>query len=950
MALPDLARWRRLEALVEAALEQPEDSRLAWLAAQPEDESLRRDALRLLRASSDAPDWLQPPAQTRVGQKLGAWRVVRELGRGGMGVVYLGEREDGQFRQRAAIKLLSAALASEGRRARFLAERQLLAELEHPGIARLIEGGATEDGLPWFALEYVDGVGLTEFCAREALTVDARLRLLLQVCDVVRFAHSRLVVHRDLKPGNILVTADGQVKLLDFGIAKLLDAARADATHELRPLTPAYAAPEQQRGGSVTVATDVWALGVLLYELLTGRRPFEAPEGDAAALIDAVLHRDPPPPSAVVGDAALARQLRGDLDTIVLRALAKEPERRYASVESLADDLQRHLAVRPIRARPDRLGYRLGKYVRRHRWGVAGAALAVSLLVGAGIGLVWQAERARAEANRAELVKEFMVDLFALGDPDRAQGREVTARELLAEGARRVETTFAGEPRLLAEFRRLIGTLYLRVGDTAVAIETLGQAVADSVQAFGDGSREALLARLDLAEARLAAGDAALAESELAALMPQAQRAGAALHARALALTGDALRAQSRYADAESSLRQALDIDRGRGAEGEAIARDLYYLGGLALGRGEYGAAKAHLEEALSIFNSDFGESSTNVALVLRDLGSTSAGLGDHAGAERLLRRSLAIYERLLGDRHPSVAHTAALLAAVLRDSGRSAEAEPLLRRALEIDRARFGPRHERTLSDRHQLALTLIELGQLDAAAEQFAEASRAAARGDAPHGLRGALELGRGALALARQDHREADTAYRTAAEEFELDADGAGGMALALRGLGYSALLQARNDEAVVALRRALAAAAALPPNDPNRILILANLSQAEAIAGDGAAALQHADAAELAADRLPRAHRLRGLALLARARAELASGQPQAAAATLRHFDAAKAPPYAPYTAAEAALLRHAVARAEASPEACALRPDAVEPGWPVWLQAEARAADAACAEG
>ncbi len=950
MALPDPAHWRALDALVEQALELPEEQREAWLLGQAVPEALRADALRLVRAVGAAPAWLSPPAQARVGQRIGAWRIGRELGRGGMGVVYLGEREDGPFSQRAAIKLLSAALASEARRARFLAERQMLAELDHPGIARLIEGGTTEDALPWFAMEFVDGVPITEHA--HGLGLRQRLALFLQVCEVVRFAHSRLVVHRDLKPGNILVTAEGQVKLLDFGIAKLLDAARADATHELRPLTPAYASPEQHRGEAVGVATDVWSLGVLLCELLSGQRPFRGEAADGS-LVRAMLDGAPTPPSQLAAPDA-ARALRGDLDTIVLRCLAREPERRYSSVEALAEDVRRHLDLRPIRARPDEFGYRVGRFLQRQRAGVAVVSLILVLITTSGVGLWWQAERARAEAVRAELVKEFLVGLFAQGDPNLAQGRDLSARELLEEGERRVEAHFAGEPQLSAEFRRLLGGLYLRLGEYSRAQEALAQAAAESEIAFGADAGHTLETQLDLAEAQVASGQFEAAEATLLPRMTLAGASAPAVHARARALLGEALRGQQRFADAEGQLRTALDLDRQAGGErSEAVARDLYYLGGLALGRGDYGEARSHLEAALSIFRSDFGGENTQVAQVLRDLGSTSVALGDASQAERLLRQSHTMYRRLLGDDHPTVAHTAALLAGVLRETGQLGEAETLLREALVVHARRFGESHARSISDRHQLALVLLETGRLDEAAAEFDRASQLAARGETPHALRGALEIGRGALMLARADYAAAESAYRTALREFESAPEGADpAIALALRGAGLAALLLDRADVAVADLEQAQRAYAAAPRTDPNRILIAANLAQALAVAARGEDALRIARESSRAVGDLPPEHRLRGLVAQARARAELAAGLPEAAAASLATLAREAPQPYAPYAEAERVLLSAAIAlagdeRAARAP-ACA-RLGRLDPAsLPPWLARERAELAAACA--
>ncbi len=393
MRTPSSPEWDRVSLILDSLLDRPEHE---WAAALDErcgdDAALRRQVLRLLAAHRRANGFLSRPfslaAPTLTGEleeafakeevaapeRVGSWRLLRELGRGGMAVVYLAERTGEQFSQRGALKLVHAGLGSGEILARFRRERQILAGLNHPYIARLLDGGRAEDGRPYLIMEYVEGRPLTRYCRERALDVEARLRLFVNICHAVQHAHVRLVVHRDLKPSNILITDAGEPRLLDFGIAKLLaqDETAATLTRTGLPLmTPEYAAPEQLRGEAVSTATDVYALGLILYELLAGRHPWRDPIG--AANGDSAGRREPPRPSLAMADRVLRRRLAGDLDTIVLMALREEPARRYASAEALARDIERHLAGLPVSARPDTVGYRARKFASRHRWGVRSA-------------------------------------------------------------------------------------------------------------------------------------------------------------------------------------------------------------------------------------------------------------------------------------------------------------------------------------------------------------------------------------------------------------------------------------------------------------------------------------------------------------------------------------------------------------------------------------------------
>jgi eukaryotic-like serine/threonine-protein kinase len=399
------------------------------------------------------------------GQVFGDYRLLERVSRGGMGEVYLAERADGAFESRVAVKLLRASIDSDVRTRRFARERQLLARLEHPGIARLLDGGSGPQDIPFLVMEWVDGEPITAHVQRQQLKLESRLKLFADVCRAVSYAHRNLIVHRDLKPSNILVTRDGKVKLLDFGIGKLLS---ADEDQSLTrtgavPMTQAYAAPEQILGHQVTTATDVFALGVVLYELVTGERPHRrdahAPAALAAQVDTEVVTRPSEKLRRQTGDSAarrISRRLKGDLDTIILTALRRESDRRYASAEALLEDLRRHSEGLPIRARPDTAGYRIGKFLRRHSIGVTATALVMFALVGALSFSLWQSAGRKAEAERANAVQEFLISVFRAADPRVNAGENLTARELLDLAESRVGEEFVNRPRIQAELLTVI--------------------------------------------------------------------------------------------------------------------------------------------------------------------------------------------------------------------------------------------------------------------------------------------------------------------------------------------------------------------------------------------------------------------------------------------------------------------------------------------------------------
>ncbi len=543
----DAATWATLNRLLEEALDRPPAERAAWLESlAPEVAALAPHLRELLQraAAVETGDFLGTLPKFGVsaadggaaaigsaGETVGKYRLVRELGSGGMGTVWLAERTDGLINRPVALKLphLVAARPADlaGRMAR---EREILATLDHRNIARLLDAGMSAEGQPYLALEFVEGIAIDRFCAGDGqsppLDVRERLRLFRQVADAVAYAHGKLVVHRDLKPANILVTAGGGVKLLDFGIAKLLDEGTTRETRFTqmfgRALTPDYASPEQILGGPLTVASDVYSLGVILYELLAGVRPYKLKRDSRGALEDAILQAEPPS-FAVVAPKRDRSALRGDLDTIVRKALKKQPAERYATVNAFVDDIVRHLESRPVLAQADSRWYRVGKFIARNRLMVGTAALMLFVVIaGAGIAL-WQARVAIAERDRAEEVKLFITSIFRDADPYQDGGAQLTGAALLRSAQQRVESQFADRPELRTELLSLVGSGLKSLSDLPAAERALTQAVAESTRIHGETHLHTVRARVMLADVYNARRDTDKLGAQLEELLPLAQ-------------------------------------------------------------------------------------------------------------------------------------------------------------------------------------------------------------------------------------------------------------------------------------------------------------------------------------------------------------------------------------------------------------------------------------------
>ncbi|HXU46696.1 MAG TPA: serine/threonine-protein kinase [Thermoanaerobaculia bacterium] len=757
----DPERWRRVSSLLDEALERPEGEREGWLrAACGGDEALFEEIASLLGAYGRAGSFLDQPARAGeggagtgadiwAGRRLGNYTLIREIGRGGMSVVYLGERADQAFEQKVAIKLVHPGFADPRLAERIVQERKILARLEHPHIARLLDGGTTDEGVPYFVLELVVGLPIDEHCDRHALSIPERLRLFRTVCDAVAYAHRNLVVHRDLKPSNILVAADGAPKLLDFGIAKVLapgDATGVSARTVLPALTPRYASPEQLRGEPVTTATDTYSLGVILDQLLTGTPPRSAIErltsGDAGETVapSARLRRGAPASGAASGEEAgevltleeiarrrstsprgLLRQLEGDLDNVIRKALRPEPERRYASVERLGEDLRRHLEHLPVEARPDSWGYRAGKLLRRNSLAAGLALLLVLLLAGSAVTSTLQARRIERERVKAERALALLVGLFRGADPLSRGSTPPTIDQVLDLGAQRTLAELGREPELEATLASAIGDVYADLGRPEKADPLVARALALRRELFGEESPEYAASLHQQGMLRFLQGKLPEAERSFAASAEIERRLLPADDPR-LADTLEGL-GRSRYQlgkldEALASHREGLRIRLRRyGTNHSSIVSSLGFLSTVTDRQGHDAASLHLLELALPIARRHFEPDDPRLCSLQNGLGVGVMGTGRLAESEALLRQALACRRKRFGPEHPEVAFSLDSLGTTLVYEGRLAQAEARFREALAMREKLLGRDHPLT-------ALTLSNLADLHRRLGRVAEA----------------------------------------------------------------------------------------------------------------------------------------------------------------------------------------------------------------------------------
>jgi serine/threonine-protein kinase len=699
--------WRKVEELLDAALEVgPEERRRLLEEAGALAPDVRREVESLLACEERADGFLEAPAlalsadffdednlaDARAGQTFGRYRIIREIGRGGMGTVFLAERADGEFEQRVALKVVRRSFADTELARRFRRERQILASLNHPNIARLLDGGVSEDGEPFLAMEYVEGSRIDAYADAHSLSTVERLRLFRKVCGAVQYAHQNLIIHRDLKPSNILVTAEGVPKLLDFGIAKLLDSDAdgegAQTATELRVMTPEYASPEQVRGRSVTTATDVYSLGVVLYELLTGCRPYRVRSRKPDEVARAICEQEPERPSDAISDFGMRgadlktdeskasfhlpssnpksetrnpKSLRGDLDNIVLMAMRKEPARRYASVAQLSEDVRRHTDGLPVIARKDTFKYRASKFVRRNKASVAAAALVLLTLIGGIVAVAWQAsvakeqarvaaqerDKARVEAAKAERINAFLQSIFASADPSWyssgfGQRGEVKVVDVLEHAGRRIDEDFKEQPEIRAELHHTIGTTYQSLG---------------------------------------------------------------------------------RYEPAYTHFSAALDAYRGLYGEGHPkVAEALYYLGASVNGKGDAAASNALFRRSLEVFRA-VDPNNANVPYLLHDFANTLNGAGEAAEAEQVAREGLELARRKYGDEHVLTISLVSVLGRIYETRGDLDRAETFYQTALAtFDRMPNG--RIQTAGMLEHLGRISFYKGELEQAEAQYREA----------------------------------------------------------------------------------------------------------------------------------------------------------------------------------------------------------------------------------
>ncbi len=730
-------QWDRVKAVFLAALEQPQGERAAFVAhATANDEALRESVESLLLSHDASDNFMETPAATLSldassdplpsGGRVGPYRLLKEIGRGGMGTVYLAARDDGEFQHQVAVKLVKRGMDTDLILARFRYERQILAGLDHPNIARLLDGGTTDDGLPYFVMEYVNGASIREFSDVRGLSVVERLALFRTVCAAVQHAHQNLIVHRDIKSSNIIVTGEGIPKLLDFGIAKLLRPAQTEpgtvVTETVHAMTLEYASPEQIRGDPVTTSTDVYSLGVLLYELLSGHRPFASRGRRPEDIARDVCETEPLTPSdAATGPATgtLRRRLRGDLDTIVLMAMRKDPRRRYQSVDHLSEDIERHLTGRPVAAQRDTLNYRARKFAQRNRAGLAVAFVLVATLIGGLATTTWQArvargERARAERRFAEVRTLATSFLFEIHDAIRNLPGSTPARALLVRRGLVSLDGLARESQGDPVLQRELAVAYQRVGD--VLGNSYGSNLGDS-----EGALKSFRTSVQLMER---AGGANPRDPEMQSALAASYQGVAGM----LNITGDLQSALTNFDRALALQRAVVTRDPTKTEYRRALANLLLEIGDTKGGAGlanvgDTPGALASYGEAVSLREALLAEMPTDVdmraglAIALMNLGSLESTLGDTAGDARV-RRGVALLEQVVAERPDDAPRRSDLLSGYARlrqplvDAGRFAEAILVDRNAIVMLQKLVAADTQNTLF-RRNLGVTYNNLGR---------------------------------------------------------------------------------------------------------------------------------------------------------------------------------------------------------------------------------------------
>lgn len=735
-------RWQQIDTLFDKALGKSKKERDLFLQKMcGTDTDLLNHVEKLLQVYDEAQeilgesvttfaaplipgliDQLSGKQQVSSGSRIGSYEILEELGYGGMGSVYLAKKKDAPYQKQVALKLIHPGMNTDGVLRRFRNEGQILASLEHSNIARLYDGGMHTDGRPFFIMERIKGEPIDIYCDKHKLPIKERLRLFITVCEAVQYAHQNLVVHRDIKPAHVLVTAEGKIKLVDFGIAKLLEPEQMKLnTHQtqtgVKVMTPEFAAPEQVRGESVTTASDIYSLGVLLYLVLTGRRPYNLNTNSMLEIERIVCQTEPIRPSEAVTGVSipaavgvgneqfdpvttaklrgkrvedLKRELSGDLDQIVLMALRKEPERRYQSALAVVDDIQNYLQARPIQARPSALKYRITKFAKRNRWAVLGAAAAViSIFAGLGIAL-WQANIARLErdtaqreAAKARAAQDYLIELFETADPAENQGEQITVMEIVERGIARLEEDLADEPEVHVEMLKVLGRVEQALGDFDLSAKLLEESLIMTRELRGEE-------HLDVAAVK--------------------------------AMLAEVLRWDGEFDRAEILFREALAI-RHRFIEGDntEIAINMDRLARTLEMKGDFKEAEFLYREALAMHERLLGENSEAVSGNLNNLGWLLYQMGEREESERALRKSLEIKKQIIESPNPAISSTLSNLAVVLRAKGEYLKAEEFAEQALQQEIELYGEDHPRVTTAMSNRSLILLDMARYKEAAEQY-------------------------------------------------------------------------------------------------------------------------------------------------------------------------------------------------------------------------------------